>query len=248
MPRANRSLEPGHTYHVTHRCHDRSFLFGFAIDRQAYRTMLRERLDPFNISLLNYCITSNHTHLLVRVRDHRVESLARFMQSLEGDFALYYNRRKKRSGAFWSDRYHAAMIQNGRHLWRCLAYIDLNMVRAGEVNHPSEWEWTGYRELMGMRKRNRLIDTAALCRAVELEGPNGLAEFRQRHQAVIEEAIALRELRREPIWTESIAVGEQDWIQQVGGRIPNRLEVIYERQPDQQNTWSVREPTATYSP
>ncbi len=247
MPRANRYVEPGHTYHVTHRCHDQSFLFRFAIDRQAYRSMLRERLGSYGISLLNYCITSNHTHLLLRIRDRRAETLARFMQSLEGDFAQYYNRRKKRSGAFWSDRYHAAMIQNGRHLWRCLAYIDLNMVRAGVVSHPADWEWTGYRELMGLRKRNRLLDTAALCRAVELEGPDGLTEFRRRHQEMIEEAIANRDLRREPIWSESIAVGDQTWVQQVGGAIRNRMEVIFERQEDEEEIWRVREPSATYS-
>ena len=174
MPRTHRYIEPGHTYHVTHRCHDSSFLFKFAKDRQVYRTMLRERLDPYGISLLNYCITSNHTHLLLRVRDQRTESLSRFMQSLEGDFAQAYNLRKKRTGAFWSDRYHTTMIQNGRHLWRCMAYIDLNMVRAGVVDHPSQWEWTGYRELMGERRRNRLLDRAVLCQALELDHPDGM--------------------------------------------------------------------------
>lgn len=42
MQFANRYLEPGHTDHITHRCHDQSFLFRFAKDRQAYRAMLRE--------------------------------------------------------------------------------------------------------------------------------------------------------------------------------------------------------------
>jgi hypothetical protein len=31
-------------------------------------------------------------------------------------------------GAFWSDRYHPTLIQNGAHLGRCLFYIDMNMV------------------------------------------------------------------------------------------------------------------------
>ena len=113
MPRANRYIEPGRTYHITHRCHNRSFLFRFAIDRQVYRTMMRERLPHYGIGLLDYCITCNHTHLLVRVREGDTESLSRFMQSLEGDFAQYYNLRKKRRGAFWWDRYHGVIIQDG---------------------------------------------------------------------------------------------------------------------------------------
>lgn len=44
--------------------------------------------------------------------------------------AQEYNRHKGRQGAFWEDRYHAT----DEHLHRCLAYIDLNMVRAGVVN------------------------------------------------------------------------------------------------------------------
>ena len=115
------------------------------------------------------------------------------MQSLEGDFAQHYNRRKQRSGAFWSDRYHAAMIQDGRHLWRCLAYIDLNMVRAGVVDDPSQWEWTGYRELMGKRRRNRLLDQGALLRALELDRADGMDLFRRQHQAMIDEVLARRE-------------------------------------------------------
>ena len=60
MPRANRYTIPGVAYHVTHRCHDRSFLLRFAKDRAIYRKMLRERLRTFPVSLLGYCITSNH--------------------------------------------------------------------------------------------------------------------------------------------------------------------------------------------
>ena len=64
--------------------------------------MLRERLKSFPVALLSYSITSNHVHLLLRVREGREGTLGRFMQSLEGDFAQYYNMRKKRHGAFES--------------------------------------------------------------------------------------------------------------------------------------------------
>jgi hypothetical protein len=45
--------------------------------------------------------------------------------------------------AFWEDRYHATAIEAGNHLRRCLVHIDLNMVRAGVVKHPSEWAHSG---------------------------------------------------------------------------------------------------------
>jgi len=57
MPRANRYIVAGHAYHVTHRCHNRSFLFRFARDREEYRKRLRASLEPFGVELLTYSIT-----------------------------------------------------------------------------------------------------------------------------------------------------------------------------------------------
>ncbi len=50
-----------------------------------------------------------------------------------------YNQRKGRRGAFWEDRYHAMAVAGVDHLFRCLVYIDMNMVPSGIVKHPSQW-------------------------------------------------------------------------------------------------------------
>ena len=65
MPRANRYIQPGCLYHLTHRCHDRRFLLRFARDWNEYQKRLRQAVNKSPVSLLNYCITSNHTRLLV---------------------------------------------------------------------------------------------------------------------------------------------------------------------------------------
>ena len=77
-----------------------------------------------------YMVTSNHIHLLVR--DTGGQVIAQSMQLIAGRTAQEYNQRKGRRGAFWEDRYHATAIEADVHLHRCLAYIDLNMVRAIE--------------------------------------------------------------------------------------------------------------------
>ena len=78
------------------------------------------------------------------------------MQLIAGRTAQQFNQRKKREGAYWQDRYHATVIQTGDHLIRCLVYIDLNMVRAGVVSHPSHWQASGYIEIQAppMRKKD----------------------------------------------------------------------------------------------
>lgn len=65
MLRANRYIVAGQIYHLTHRCHNQAFLFRFGIDRESYRRWLREGLERHAVSLLNYCVTSNHVRLLM---------------------------------------------------------------------------------------------------------------------------------------------------------------------------------------
>lgn len=244
MPRAYRYIVEGRTYHISQRCHNRSFLLRFARDRDAYRTMMRERVRRMNLRLLTYCITSNHVHLLVSAPTQDPEVISSFMQSLAGDFAQAYNIRKKRSGAYWGDRYHATMIDGGEHLWNCVKYIDLNMVRAGAVEHPRDWPWTGYQELMGLRKRYRLLQVPRL---LELLRDQGLESFRVNYAWDIEQAIAQRKLSREPKWTESMAVGGEEYVREVSHRIRNRMQVEIEEDAAQRGSWVVREAQMAYS-
>jgi hypothetical protein len=58
VPRANRYIVPGRVYHLTHRCHDRQFLFKFARDRDRYRRLLWSTLRASPTSVFAYCITS----------------------------------------------------------------------------------------------------------------------------------------------------------------------------------------------
>jgi putative transposase len=179
-------------------------------------------------------VTSNHTHLLA-VSD-RPRDISQMMQQLEGEFAGYYNRRKKRGGAFWGDHFHCTMVQDGIHLLNCLQYIDLNMVRAGVVSHPRDWPWCGYQELAGLRVRFRLLDIDRLLMLVNVRD---FATFVQAHNARIEAAIMYKPSGREPHWTEGVAVGSEDYVKEVAGRLPRRKRLRFESTQD--GTWYVRE-------
>jgi len=125
-------------------------------DRRRYLHWLFEAKKRFGLSVLNYMITSNHVHLLIK--DTGPNVIADSMQLIAGRTAQEYNQRKDRQGAFWEDRYHATAIEADEHLHRCLIYIDLNMVRAGVVSHPGEWAHSGYREIQEPPKRYAVID------------------------------------------------------------------------------------------
>jgi putative transposase len=224
MPRANRFQLPGMICHLTHRCHNRSFLLAFACYRSEYRERLRLASKKFNVAILNYCLTSNHTHdIAVELRRG---GISRMMQALEGDFAGSFNRRKHRRGAFWEDRYHGTMVEDGEHLWNCIKYVDLNMVRAGVVSHPSEWQWCGYHELVGERTRYRLLDLELL---LDLLGIPDIESFRLEYMHRIQRDIAEKKLDRERRWAESIAVGSKAYVTRIAATLRyKRLKPIIE--------------------
>lgn len=214
MPRANRYIQPGHIYHITHRCHNRNFLLRYELDRTEYCSRLRVALRKHQISLFDFCVTCNHIHLLCMC--DRLGDLSRFMQQLQGEFAEHYNIRTGRSGAFWGERFHSTMVDCGEYLWNCLCYIDLNMVRAGVIRHPNEWPWCGYRELTGKRKRYRLLQVDRLVKLLGLPDRHSLVEI---HNQRIEEAIRAGRLKRESAWTESIAVGSREFVEAIASGI-----------------------------
>lgn len=210
MPRANRYFLPGHVWHITHRCHKKDFLLKFGKDRDRWRFWLFESRKRFGLCVLDYIITSNHIHLLVQ--DRGQGEIARSMQLVAGRTAQEYNFRKKRKGAYWEDRYHATAIQSNEHLSQCLAYIDLNMVRAGKVKHPEEWRWSGYREIQHPMHRYRIVDIDRLCALFDVSNHT---ELKARHQGWIEHALCGPEMSRKEHLSQAIAVGSEAYVDQV---------------------------------
>jgi putative transposase len=109
MPRANRHYIPGCVWHITHRCHKKEFLLKFARDRRRYLQWLFEAKKRFGLSELNYMVTSNHIHLLVRDIGER-DVIPNSIQLIAGRTGQEYNQRKDRKGAYWEDRYHATAL------------------------------------------------------------------------------------------------------------------------------------------
>lgn len=210
MARANRHYIPGHAWHITHKCHKGEFLLKFAKDRQRWRWWLFQAKKRYGLCVLNYMVTSNHIHLLVLDRGQGV--IPKSIQLIAGRVAQEYNHRKQRKGAFWEDRYHATIIESGTHLMRALAYIDLNMVRAAVVKHPSDWTPSGYNEIQTPSARYQVIDYQALH---SICGYSDIAEFRKAHHDLIADHLANEGCHREACWTEGIAVGSADFMQEV---------------------------------
>ena len=88
MPRAKRHFIPGYIWHITHRCHKREFLLKFAKDRHRYLQWLYQARKKYGLKILNYMVTSNHTHLLV-VDDGDRDVIPNSMKSAMWPFCGY---------------------------------------------------------------------------------------------------------------------------------------------------------------
>ena len=71
----------------------------------------------------------------------KLSRLSEFMREIKVNFARFYNRRHNRRGYFWGDRFKSVIVENGETLVNCLAYIDLNPLRAGLVERPEKYRW-----------------------------------------------------------------------------------------------------------
>jgi putative transposase len=104
-------------------------------------------------------------------------------------------------------------------LHRCVAYIDLNMVRAGAVNHPGQWNENGFCEIQKPPKRYAIIDLRTLS---ELCGFEDVEGFQTAHREWIEEALAKEARLRDARWMEAIAVGGLAFVEKIKGELGSK--------------------------
>ena len=164
------------------------------------------------------------------------------MQLIAGRTGQEYNQRKNRQGAFWEDRYHATAIEADEHLHRCVVYIDLNMVRAGAIKHPSEWEHSGYCEIQEPPKRYGVIDLrelSALCGFAEV------ADFQRAHRRWVEEALTREPVVREDRWSEAIAVGSFTFVDKLKSELG--FKAVHREVTEVTGTYILREPSEAYA-
>ena len=89
----------------------------------------------------------------------KLSSLSEFMREIKVGFARFYNRRHNRRGYFWGDRFKSVIVENGETLINCLAYIDLNPLRAGLVERPEQYRWNSLGYHIQTNNRDNFLST-----------------------------------------------------------------------------------------
>ena len=89
----------------------------------------------------------------------KLSSLSEFVREIKVGFARYYNKRHNRRGYFWGDRFKSVIVDKGETLINCLAYIDLNPLRAGIVSRPEDYRWNSLGYHVQTSNRDNFLST-----------------------------------------------------------------------------------------
>ena len=153
MPRQARLDAPGTLHHIMVRGIERTKLFRGDRDREAFLRRIPPLIERTGTRVLAWVLMDNHAHLLLVSGYQGVPS---FMRSLLTGYAVWYNRKYRRSGHLFQNRYKSILCDEDAYLLELVRYIHLNPYRAHIVQTPEAldgYPWSGHSVLVGKVKR-----------------------------------------------------------------------------------------------
>jgi putative transposase len=154
MARLPRLTVAGYPHHIIQRGNNRQAIFASTADYEVLLEMLHEHSRKERVAVHAYVLMSNHFHLLAT--PETAEGIPQTMQAVGRRYVRYFNQRQSRTGTLWEGRYRSTLIQAERYLLACMAYMDLNPVRAGMVADPAAYPWSSHASYIG-RRSDRLV-------------------------------------------------------------------------------------------
>jgi REP element-mobilizing transposase RayT len=140
--RLPRCVFPDGTFHVCTRGVDGTPVFRSDDDRRLFLRLFADVVQRHEWLVHAFCLMTNHYHLVVEtLRDELSDGCHR----LNGVYAQTFNRRHKRKGHLWGDRFWSGPIDSDEQFEETCAYVLNNPVRAGLCNEPADWPWSGGR-------------------------------------------------------------------------------------------------------
>ncbi len=163
MPRKSRIDTPGALHHIIARGIEGGKIFRGAKDKDHFLERLEKVLEETETSCYAWALLPNHFHLLLRTGS---TSISNVMRRLMTGYAQYYNRRHKRYGHVFQNRFKSVLCQEDKYFLELIRYIHLNPVRADLVRGISmldSFKYCGHTVLMGKAVRD-WQDTKAVLR------------------------------------------------------------------------------------
>jgi len=153
MPRTARLDAPGILHHVMIRGIERRNIFRNNKDREDFISRMEVLCPATQTTCYAWAFLSNHAHFIFRTGN---SPLSKFMRRLLTGYVVSFNRRHKRHGQLFQNRFKSIICQEDAYLQELVRYIHLNPIRAGIVRTLAElknYKYSGHSSLIGNSKR-----------------------------------------------------------------------------------------------
>ena len=155
MPRVARIVVPGLPHHVIQRGNNRQDVFFTDNDRKLYLSILKQQAQRLGVSIIAYCLMTNHVHLIARPR--RADALAKAVGRTHWLYTQAINKLHRRSGYLWQNRFFSCALADD-HLLHAVCYVERNPVRARIVRHAWRYPWSSAAAHCGESKANDALE------------------------------------------------------------------------------------------
>ena len=135
MPRKARIDAPGALHHIICRGIERRRIFYDNADRDDFVKRLSVILSDTATPCYAWALIPNHFHLFLRTG---TAPIATVMRRLLTGYAVSFNRRHRRHGHVFQNRYKSILCQEDPYLLELVRYIHLNPLRARVVSGLKE--------------------------------------------------------------------------------------------------------------
>lgn len=203
-------------YLVSHRCHERVSALRFMKSRKWYAERLRVTAKRHRISIINYLIAENGVHLACAAENP--DMISAMMQDLQSSTSKKFANKRGGESSMWQGRFKSTFIHGGIWMRQCMLLLDLQVIATGKCIHPAEWKYSGWHELVGIKKRYRVISMSHAMEAWEA-GIN-IKKFRLEYVRAIEACCTNKSFGCLATWADALAVGPSEWITDVSISIP----------------------------
>jgi len=200
----------GCTVHLVIRAHNRVHLFREeAVKERLYRLLLDHKAEC-RVQVHQYTFMDNHIHLVLYAAE--TELLSDFMRQVFGKLARFINKRSGRSGRVFGDRAKTPVIQDRRHLFAVMRYIDANPVRARMVASEHQYKWSSFRHY-AFGEADALVDDAP-----DYLGLSPVPAIRRRMYQELFREVPGRGERRLAEYDVWFFIGDRDWVEMMMAR------------------------------